>query len=192
MRKFVCMAAVAVMFVAGCKNEEPKKVAMINMAKVFASHPALKLINPQVNAQKSGVQEKVQKAAKLISEKEVQLRSILETGDKDKKENLVKEINSDKAKLNQFVQQGNQKLGVMQKNVRDQLLVSLVQLVDEYRIANNYSFVLDYSGMTGNNMASVVCFDKENDITEKILEKVTALKVSYNKDAETSEAQEKK
>ena len=25
MRKFVCMAAVAVMFVAGCKNEEPKK-----------------------------------------------------------------------------------------------------------------------------------------------------------------------
>jgi len=178
----ICLGAVAALFVTGCQKES-SKIAVINMAKVFASHPALKVINPQVNARKSGVQEKAQKAAAVINKKQQSFQKIASDKeiDQSKKQELAKEIYTDKAKLNKFVQQKSQQLGAMQKNVRDQLLVSLVKLVDEYRKENGYSFVLDYSGMTGNNMASVVCFDKENDITEAMLTKVEAIKVSVKK-----------
>jgi len=187
MKKFIVMAAVAALFVTGCQKQEPaQKIAVINMAKVFASHPALALINPQVNAQKGGVQQKVQKAAKVISAKQEALKKI--AADKEieleKKQKLAKEINSDKAKLNKFVQQKSQQIGAIQKSARDQLLITLVKLVNDYRAEKDYSFVLDYSGMTGNNMAAVVCFDKENDITEDILTKVKAIKVSVKKKEE--------
>jgi len=180
------LGAFALVALIGCQKNESNGIAVINMSKVFASHPALKLIEPKVNAQKSGVQNKVQQAAKVISAKEKKLNAIAQDKEieLEKKQMLAKEIYADRAKLNKFVQKGNQQLSAMHMNVRNQLLASLIKLVEAYRVENNYSFVFDYSGMTGNNMAAVICFDKKHDITDHIVKKVSELKVAYKKDAE--------
>lgn len=180
-KSIIFSIAVVLISVVGCKKEEPQKVAVINMAKVFAAHPALKYINPKVNTKKSEAQQKIQKATEIISGKQAKLEELKKKSiSADDVKKMAQEIYNDRVKLNHFVKQNNQKLGVEQKHIRDQLLLSVIKVVDEFRVENNYSMVLDYSGLTGNNMAAVVCFNKENDITETVLEKVLALNVKYS------------
>lgn len=163
---------------------EPLKIAVVDMARVFDDYYKTRIVQSQLEEQQSVYRTHVtamnEEYNKLQDEYKVLLDAaqnitLKESERQEKAADAAKklaEVRQKERDINQYLTEKSRQFKELEDTKRTEITAEILGEVQRRATVDGYDMVLDYSGKTTSNLAGVVFFKPNLDITDVVLEEL--------------------
>lgn len=163
---------------------EPLKIAVVDMARVFDDYYKTRIVQSQLEEQQSVYRTHVtamnEEYNKLQDEYKVLLDAaqnitLKESERQEKAADAAKklaEVRQKERDINQYLTEKSRQFKELEDTKRTEITAEILGEVQRRATVDGYDMVLDYSGKTTSNLAGVVFFKPNLDITDAVLEEL--------------------
>lgn len=161
-----------------------QKICVVDMEKVFTNYYKTKLEDAKIKKQTEVFKDYLKtlgKARSKIEANYVELRDAsqnigLSDVERENKrieaQDKYRELQAKDVEIQQYNQQKRQLLVNEYDRIRKELIKEILTVIRSRAKREGYTFVLDYSGNTMNNISVVVYYDQAMDITDAVMKEI--------------------
>lgn len=152
------------------------KIGYINIFRLFDGYYKTFQKSEVFRSKKKIIDEHAHGMYVALQENEKQRRTLAENAEanKDKIREMEQQFVKNRNEFQQYVQKNNQELRRDFNQIRAEILKELHEAIKEEAANGSYELLLDVSGFSQNSVPVVLHYNKENEITEELLQKLNA------------------
>jgi outer membrane protein len=162
------------------------KVATVDLKKLFDSYYKTKLATQAIQDRANDMDKDYTTMAQDLKKKNEQYEQLLESASdpavsdqerqrrKDSAGDLLKQLQDNKAAIDQYERQAQMTLTDQKQRMRDNILDEIKKVVAAQAKSGGYTLVLDSAAQTVNGTPSIVFTTGEGDLTTDVLKQLNA------------------
>lgn len=154
--------------------QEPSKIAVVDLTKVFAEHPETAVATKELTAARDGIRTVWIEKTNSLKEALQRHQEAIRAENKDSAAEILKEVNElEKAVATlKTTQERDLEQNFIEKKTA--ILKSIQKSVSEFNAEAKYAVILDDSATSQNGLPMVLDSSGATDITDEIIVKVKA------------------
>lgn len=162
------------------------KVATVDLKKLFDNYYKTKLATQAIQDRATDMDKDYTTMAQDLKKKSDDYEKLLESANdpavsdqerqkrKDSANDLLKQLQDNKASIDQYERQAQMTLTDQKQRMRDNILDEIKKVIADKAKAGGYTLVLDTAAETVNGTPSIVFTTGEGDLTDDVLKQLNA------------------